>query len=134
MMRPTVLLLLRAFIAAVTCLPSRCLATKGDIHFTEPFRSNDRRDTHADIQVDGGSYEVMYTVEIGSGAEIYIPSFINTGSGIQKLMGWGNSQKHRQHGDLISLLVFLSCFPYFQKKKNESRLMRSPCVSVNLSY
>jgi hypothetical protein len=27
------------------------------------------------------------SVEIGSGAMIYIPSFIKTGSGIQKLMG-----------------------------------------------
>jgi hypothetical protein len=40
---------------------------------------------------------------MGSGAMIYIPSFIKTGLGI-----------HRQHGDLISLLSF------FQNK--ESRL------------
>jgi hypothetical protein len=30
---------------------------------------------------------MKYAVEIGSGAMIYIPSFIKTGSGIQKLMG-----------------------------------------------
>jgi hypothetical protein len=30
---------------------------------------------------------VKYAVERGSGAMIYIPSFINIGSGIQKLMG-----------------------------------------------
>jgi hypothetical protein len=29
----------------------------------------------------------MYAVEMGSGAMIYIPSFIMIGSGIQKLMG-----------------------------------------------
>jgi hypothetical protein len=43
-----------------------------------------------------------YGVEMDSGAMIYlyIPSFVNTGSGFQKLMG---SQAHRQHGGLISL-------------------------------
>jgi hypothetical protein len=30
---------------------------------------------------------MKYAVEMGSGAMIYIPSFIKTGSGIQKLMG-----------------------------------------------
>jgi hypothetical protein len=41
-------------------------------------------------------------VKMGSGAMIYIPSFINIGSGIQKSMGG----IHRQHGDRISLLLF----------------------------
>jgi hypothetical protein len=31
---------------------------------------------------------------MGSGVMIYIPSFINTGSGIQTLAGW-NTQTHR---------------------------------------
>jgi hypothetical protein len=30
---------------------------------------------------------MKYTVEMGADAMIYIPSFINIGSGIQKLMG-----------------------------------------------
>jgi hypothetical protein len=30
---------------------------------------------------------MKYAVEMGSGAMIYIPGFIKTGSGIQKLMG-----------------------------------------------
>jgi hypothetical protein len=30
---------------------------------------------------------MKYAVEMGSGAMIYIPSFINIGSGIQKLRG-----------------------------------------------
>jgi hypothetical protein len=30
---------------------------------------------------------MKYAVEMGSGATIYIPSFIKTGSGIQKLNG-----------------------------------------------
>jgi hypothetical protein len=30
---------------------------------------------------------MKYAVEIGSGAMIYIPSFIKSGSGIQKLIG-----------------------------------------------
>jgi hypothetical protein len=37
---------------------------------------------------------------MGSGAMIYIPSFLKIGSGIQKLIGG----IHRQHGDRISLL------------------------------
>jgi hypothetical protein len=45
---------------------------------------------------------MKYTVEMGSGAMIYIPNFIKTGSGIQKLIGW--RVIHRQHGDHISLL------------------------------
>jgi hypothetical protein len=36
-----------------------------------------------------------YAVEMGSGAMIYIPSFIKTGSDIEKLMGWEDSQTHK---------------------------------------
>jgi hypothetical protein len=48
---------------------------------------------------------MKYAVEMGSGVMIYIPSFITTGSGIQKLLG---GRIHRQHGDLISLLLLFS--------------------------
>jgi hypothetical protein len=48
---------------------------------------------------------MKYAVGMGSGAMIYIPSFIKIGSGIQKLIG-GDTQTHRQHGDRISLLSF----------------------------
>jgi hypothetical protein len=49
---------------------------------------------------------MKYAVEMGSGAMIYIPSFINIGSGIQKVMwgGYTDMQINRQHGDRISLL------------------------------
>jgi hypothetical protein len=40
---------------------------------------------------------------MGSGAMIYISSFIKVGSGIQKLRRVG-TQAHRQHGDGISPL------------------------------
>jgi hypothetical protein len=50
----------------------RCLATIGGIHIQ----------THRLI---GGF--MKYAVEMGSGVMIYIPSFITTGSGIQKLIG-----------------------------------------------
>jgi hypothetical protein len=46
---------------------------------------------------------MKYAVEKGSSAMIYIPSFIQIGSGIQKLKG-RDSQTHRQHGECISLL------------------------------
>jgi hypothetical protein len=50
---------------------------------------------------------MKYVAEMGSGPMIYIPSFIKTGSSIQKLVG--RIHKH------VSLLLF------FQKK--ESRLI-----------
>jgi hypothetical protein len=45
-----------------------------------------------------------YEVEMGSGAMIYILSFIKTRSGIQQLMG--DTQTHRQDGDRKNLLLF----------------------------
>jgi hypothetical protein len=42
---------------------------------------------------------VEHAVEIGSGAMIFIPSFIKIGSGIQKLMrGYIDTQTHRKTG------------------------------------
>jgi hypothetical protein len=46
---------------------------------------------------------MKYAVGMGSGAMIYIQSFIKISSGIKKLMGG----IHRQHDDLISLLLFI---------------------------
>jgi hypothetical protein len=43
---------------------------------------------------------MKYAVEMGSGAMIYIPSFIKIGSGIPKFI----VGTHRQHCDLISLV------------------------------
>jgi hypothetical protein len=66
---------------------------------------------------------MKYAVEIGSGAMIYIPSFITTNSGIQNLMGEGDTHTeiHRQQDDRISLLLlFLS---------KESRLTK-----MNMSF
>jgi hypothetical protein len=71
-------------------LASRCLATVGRIHVQ----------THKLI----GEEIIKYTVERGSGAMIYIPSFIKTSSGIPNLMGGGGID--RQRGDRISLLSF----------------------------
>jgi hypothetical protein len=47
---------------------------------------------------------MKYTAEMDSGVMIYIPNFIKIGSGIEKLMGRGESETYRQHGDNISLL------------------------------
>jgi hypothetical protein len=49
---------------------------------------------------------MKYAVEMGSGARIYIPNFIKISSVIQKFMA-GDTQTHRHHGDLISLLLSL---------------------------
>jgi hypothetical protein len=58
---------------------------------------------------------MKHAFEMGSGAMIYIRSFMKIGSGIQKLTAEG-IHKHRQHGELIDLLYF------YQNK--ESRLKR----------
>jgi hypothetical protein len=39
---------------------------------------------------------MKYTAEIDSGAMIYIPSFVKTGSGIRKLLGRMHRQTDRQ--------------------------------------
>jgi hypothetical protein len=105
-----ILLLLCVFVAKATRLPSRCLAMKAEIHFTEPLPSNDRRDTQTH-KLNGRScetrrWDVLRFHDI-------IRSFIKISSGIQKLIR-GDIQTDRQHGDRISLFLF------FQNK--ESRL------------
>jgi hypothetical protein len=45
---------------------------------------------------------MKYADEMGSGAAVYIPSFKTVDSGVQKLI----RGIHRQHGDIISLLLF----------------------------
>jgi hypothetical protein len=44
-----------------------------------------------------------YAVEMGSGAMIYIPAFIEFGSGVQKLIR-GHTETYRKHRDRLSLL------------------------------
>jgi hypothetical protein len=48
---------------------------------------------------------MKYAAEIGSGAMIHIPSLIKIGFRHSKVNS-GDSQTHRQHGELISLLLF----------------------------
>jgi hypothetical protein len=75
-----------------------CIRWGGNV-FTEPLPSNDWRDTYRDTHsLTGEVYK--YAVEMGSGAMIYIPSFVQTGSGIQKLTG-GN---HR-HTDCMEVAL-----------------------------
>jgi tetrahydrodipicolinate N-succinyltransferase len=49
--------------------------------FTEPLPSNDRGDTQ-DTESEEGFY-MRHAVEMGLGVMIYMPSFLNIGSGIQ---------------------------------------------------
>jgi hypothetical protein len=49
---------------------------------------------------------MTYAAEMGSGAMIYIPALIKISADIQKLIRT-ESQTHIQHGDVISLLLFL---------------------------
>jgi hypothetical protein len=64
---------------------------------------------------------MKYAAKMGSGAMLYIASFIKTGSDIQKLMG-GDTQTHRQQGDLMSSLLFF--------QNTESRLKTGIFVTV----
>jgi hypothetical protein len=48
---------------------------------------------------------------MGSGAVIYVPSFIKIGSGIQELIGGIHRHTHRMQRDLISLIYFLDYIP-----------------------
>jgi hypothetical protein len=59
---------------------------------------------------------MKYGVETGSGAMVYIPSFIKIGSAIQKLIG-GNTQTHRQHDSRINLLLL------FQNKEGRIQII-----------
>jgi hypothetical protein len=47
--------------------------------------SSDRRDIHT--ETDWWEGFMKFAVEMGSGAMIYIPSFIKIGPGIEKLIG-----------------------------------------------
>jgi hypothetical protein len=73
--------------------------------FTEPLHSNDRGCKYR--QTDWWEGLRKYTVEIGSGAMIYIPNFIKIGSGIQKLM----DGVHRH----IDNKVILQAYFFFSK-------------------
>jgi hypothetical protein len=80
---------------------------------------------------------------MGSGAVMYVPSFINIGSGIQKLIGRGYTERethththtYGQQCDLLSLLYF------FQNKesrlkiiaKYRNRLNAAPYLRIQLS-
>jgi hypothetical protein len=70
---------------------------------------------------------MKYAVEMGSGAMIYIPSFIKTCSGIQKLI-WADTQTHRQHGDYIRLFLFL------KNKENRLIIIIIIIIIINLKY
>jgi hypothetical protein len=61
---------------------------------------------------------------MGSGAVIYVPSFIKIGSGVRKLIG-GDTQTHT-HGQQRDLISLLSLF-FFQNKG--SRLIMNILLS-----
>jgi hypothetical protein len=63
-----------------------CIRWCGNV-FISPFPSNDRG---IHIQTHRGEGFIKYAVEMGSGAMIYIQSFIKIGSGIQKFNRVGN--------------------------------------------
>jgi hypothetical protein len=77
------------FVAMSIFLQSHCLATRGGFSPSQWLGMRDLRNT----------------LEMGSGAMIYMSCFIKTGSAIQKLIGV-DTKTHRQLGDRIRLLPF----------------------------
>jgi hypothetical protein len=67
-----------------------------------------------------------YSGEMSSVAMIYVPSFINIGSAVQKLIE--GKTHHRQHGDRISLLS------HFQIKESRLKTGMFIYVCVRLFY
>jgi hypothetical protein len=65
---------------------------------------------------------MKYAVEMGSDAMIYIPSFINICSGIQKLIGNGRIHTHTD----ISLLSF------FQNKESRLNMVKLSLYLMNI--
>jgi hypothetical protein len=55
---------------------------------------------------------MKYAVEVGSGAMMYIPGFLNIGSGIRKLMGAGDTETIRR-----------SRKPILEEEENVSRVL-----------
>jgi hypothetical protein len=78
------------FVTTVMFLQSHCLATIGG--FLPRHCLAMIGDTHTHTNWWEGLFN--YAVEMGSGAMIYVPTFINIGSGIQKII-WGDTQLHR---------------------------------------
>jgi hypothetical protein len=88
--RLTILLLLRVFVAAETCVLSRCVDTKEGLHFIEPLLSKGMRHTHTDTQTDGRH---LWSTPLRWAQVPYHTKFQHFGSGIRKLMK-GGSQSH----------------------------------------
>jgi hypothetical protein len=88
-----------------------CICCRGDV-FTEPSPSNDRRIHIQTHRLMGRIYEVRHwdwlrCRDIHS--KFHKDWFRH--SNVDRLGA------HRRHGDLISLLLFLAYFPYFEKIK-----------------
>jgi hypothetical protein len=86
-----------------------CIRCRGNI-FNEPLSNNDRG-IHIYRRTDCWEGFIKYTVDVGSGAMINIPSLIKIVSAIQKLI-WGGI--HRHYGNAYFYFIF------FQNR--ESRL------------
>jgi hypothetical protein len=73
---------------------------------------------------------MKYAVEMGSSVMIYIPSFIKTRLGNQKLR-WGNSQRHRQDNDCMSLLSESRLEIYLTTRMNFLRSLLKIGLKIN---
>jgi hypothetical protein len=83
-----------------------------------------KRDTHTDTQTDGRGF-VKYAVEMGSGALIYVQSFIKIDCFSHSEVDQRDTKIYRQKGDFISLLSLFQNIG--SRLENESGLIRSLC-------
>jgi hypothetical protein len=61
---PTITLVLRVFVAGVTCLSSSCLTSKRGVHWTGPLPSNSRRYTYTYRHTDWWEGFMKYAFEM----------------------------------------------------------------------
>jgi hypothetical protein len=68
---------------------------------------------------------MKYAVEMGSVATIYIPSFINIGSGFRNMKGEINTQTRRHRGSNMTLQAYFHFFgrKYFTKRGYAARMV-----------
>jgi hypothetical protein len=76
---------------------------------------------------------MKYAVKMGSGAMIYVPSFIKIGSAIEEFIG-EDTQIHRQRGDRISLLIFYSYYRMLRKVTQDLGLRRCDLRNLKEKY
>jgi hypothetical protein len=111
--RQTIILLLRIFFTAGTWSPNRYLAKIGGWEYT--YRHTNWCEGF-----------MKYSVEMGSNAMTYTPSFITTGPGIRKFMVGGEDIQTHRHKNTDRMQIAYAYFYFFQNKKSSWKVWDNP--------